>query len=107
MKPCKITVLRKVFHEDLAAQYENKIEHSCDMQEGQVFYSFEGCRPQGMCETAWECIISYVHVLALGGGDFYDGWMKNPHSAVISCSDGIRPVSFLIETVDDINSINQ
>jgi len=107
MKPCRITVLRKVFHEDLSAQYENKIEHACDMQEGQVFYSFDGCRPQGMCETAWECIISYVHVLALGGGNFYDGWMKNPHSAVISCSDGIRPVSFLIETVDDINTINQ
>jgi len=27
--------------------------------------------------------------------------MKNPKSAMISCNDGFRPVSFLIETVED------
>jgi uncharacterized repeat protein (TIGR04076 family) len=26
--------------------------------------------------------------------------MKNKHSAMISCNDGFRPVSFLIETID-------
>ncbi len=38
--------------------------------------------------------------LTNGGGDFYDGWMKNRHSAMISCNDGFRPVSFLIEAID-------
>ena len=38
--------------------------------------------------------------LACGGGDFVDGWMKNPHSALLSCNDGFRPVSFLLETVE-------
>ena len=28
------------------------------------------------------------------------GVMKNPASAMISCNDGFRPVSFLIETLD-------
>ena len=106
MKTCKITVLRKVFHEDLAALYENRIEHACDLQEGQVFYSVDGCKPAGMCDAAWETLISFVHVLALGGGDFYDGWMKNPHSAVVSCNDGIRPVSFLVETVEEGSAMN-
>ncbi|MCQ2450240.1 MAG: TIGR04076 family protein, partial [Clostridia bacterium] len=29
--------------------------------------------------------------------DFFDGWMQNPDSAMISCNDGFRPVSFLLE----------
>ncbi len=36
-----------------------------------------------------------------GGENFYDGWMINPKSAMISCNDGFRPVSFLIETLDE------
>jgi uncharacterized repeat protein (TIGR04076 family) len=27
--------------------------------------------------------------------------MKNPKSAMISCNDGFRPVSFLIETLEE------
>ena len=32
---------------------------------------------------------------------FYDGWMKNPKSAMLSCNDGFRPVSFLVEALDE------
>jgi uncharacterized repeat protein (TIGR04076 family) len=39
--------------------------------------------------------------LAHGGENTYDGWMRNPKSAMISCNDGFRPVSFLIEVVDE------
>lgn len=38
--------------------------------------------------------------LAHGGTNIYDGWMKNSASAMISCNDGFRPVSFLIETLE-------
>ena len=38
---------------------------------------------------------------AQGGGNFYDGWMKDPHSAMISCNDGFRPVSFYIEALEE------
>ncbi len=31
----------------------------------------------------------------------YDGWMKNKRSAMISCNDGFRPVSFYIEALDE------
>ena len=39
--------------------------------------------------------------LTHGGGNFYSGWMKNEKSAMISCNDGFRPVSFLLETLDE------
>ena len=39
--------------------------------------------------------------VAHGGGDFYDGRMKNPKSAMISCNDGFRPVSFYLEALDE------
>ena len=43
----------------------------------------------------------FVMTLAHGGVDFYDGWMKNKASAMVSCNDGFRPVSFLIEALDE------
>ena len=44
----------------------------------------------------------FVMTLAHGGGNFYDGWMKkNKKSAMISCNDGFRPVSFLLEVCEE------
>ena len=97
MKRVRITVMKKVCHEDLMAVYENPIEHPCDMCVGDRFWSVDGQRPEGMCESAWESMAYFVRELAAGGGNFYDGWMKDPHSAMISCNDGFRPVSFLLE----------
>ena len=42
----------------------------------------------------------FVEALAKGEGYFYDGWMKNPMSAMISCNDGFRPFSFYIEVIE-------
>ena len=100
MKKVKITAIRKVWYQDLSAKYENPIEHSCDIEEGQVFISCEGQKPEGLCNSAWESMQAFVKELANGGGNFFDGWMKNPHSAMISCNDGFRPVSFLLETIE-------
>lgn len=100
MKDVKITVIRKIHHADLSALYENPIKHACDMQEETVFISKNGMKPDGLCESAWSSMQSFVMTLAHGGSDFYDGWMKNPKSAMISCNDGFRPVSFLIETIE-------
>lgn len=58
-------------------------------------------KPDGMCNSAWESMSAFVMTLAHGGEDFYDGWMKNKKSAMISCDDGFRPVSFLIEALDE------
>ena len=100
MKKCRITVVRRASYEDLMAQYENPIEHACDMCEGQVFIANGWQRPEGLCQSAWDTMSPFVMALAHGGGNFYDGWMKNPHSAMISCNDGFRPVSFYLEVVE-------
>lgn len=97
MKTVKITVMKMVCHEDLMALYENPIEHACEVKLGQVFYSYNGEKPDGLCDSAWESMRSFAEALARGEGNFFDGWMKNPYSAMISCNDGFRPVSFLLE----------
>jgi uncharacterized repeat protein (TIGR04076 family) len=99
MKKVKITAIRKVNHTDLQAKYENPIEHTCDVVEGQTWISENGECPEGMCPSAWGSMREFVEALANGGGNFYDGWMKDPHAAMISCNDGFRPVSFYIEVV--------
>lgn len=100
MKKCQITVMKVARYDDLIAQYENPLEHACQMQEGQVFLANGWQRPDGFCLSAWESMSAFVLALSHGGGDFYDGWMKNPRSAMISCNDGFRPVSFYLEAVD-------
>lgn len=100
MKKVRITAVRKTEYKDLMERYENKIEHTCDVQEGMTWTSVNGEKPDGLCDEAWKSMQEFVVTLANGGGDFFDGWMKNKHSAMISCNDGFRPVSFLIETID-------
>ena len=101
MKKVKITAIRKADYKDLQRQYENPIEHICDVCEGMTWLCLDGKKPAGLCEEAWKSMHEFVEDLASGGGNFYDGWMQNPHSAMISCNDGFRPVSFLIETVEE------
>ena len=101
MKKIKITVMRMARYEDLIAKYENPITHACDLKEGQVFIANGWKRPEGMCESAWESMSAFVMTLAHGDEDIYSGWMKNKKSAMISCNDGFRPVSFLIEAMDE------
>ena len=99
MKKVRITVKRIARYDDLIAEYENPIEHACMMKLDQVFISVDAQRPEGFCDSAWESVYPFVKELANGGGNFYDGWMKNEKSAMISCNDGFRPVSFLLETI--------
>ena len=99
MKDVRITVKKICCHSDLMEIYENPIEHTCDMVLGQEFVSVDAQRPESMCEEAWKSMERFVLALACGGGNFFDGWMKDPHSAMISCNDGFRPVSFYLETI--------
>ena len=93
----KITAVRATVYQDLMEQYENPISHACDIRIGQSWISFNGECPEGFCPSAWESVRPFVESLSRGQGNFYDGWMKNPLSAMISCNDGFRPVSFYLE----------
>lgn len=92
--------MRIASYDDLMARYENPIEHTCDMRLGENFVVEDCIKPEGMCDSAWETLLPFVRELAEGGGNFFDGWMKNPHSAMLSCNDGFRPVSFYVEVIE-------
>lgn len=101
MKKCRITVIKITCYQDLIEKYENPISHACGMKEGRVFIANGWEKPDGFCDSAWESVSPFVMTLAHGGVNLYDGWMKNPRSAMISCNDGFRPVSFYIEALDE------
>ena len=101
MKKVKITVMRMARYDDLIQRYENPIEHACDMEIGREFIANGWQKPVGFCDSAWESVSPFVMALAHGAENFFDGWMKNGRSAMVSCNDGFRPVSFLLETLED------
>jgi len=101
MQKVRITVKKIEEYRDLMEMYENPMEHACSMQVGQVFVANGWEKPAGFCDSAWDTVSPFVLALAHGAEDFYDGWMKNPRSAMISCNDGFRPVSFLLETMEE------
>jgi len=101
MKKVKITVMKRAVHTDLIEKYENPIEHACDMEIGKVYITDGWHKPDDFCDSAWDNLSPFVFALAHGAEDFYDGWMKNKKSAMISCNDGFRPVSFLLEAIDE------
>ena len=88
-------------YDDLIEQFENPIEHACDMKVGQIFIANGWEKPANMCESTWESMSAFVMTLAHGGENLYDGWMKNRKSAMITCNDGFRPVSFYIEALEE------
>lgn len=102
MYKVKITVMKIVNHHDLMEKYENPIVNACNMKIGQVFIANGYVKPDGFCESAWETVAPFVMTLSCGGQDIYNGWMKNKKSAMISCNDGFRPVSFYLETLDEL-----
>lgn len=101
MYKVRICAVRQADYKDLQLQFENPIEHTCDLKVGDVFLSIDGQKPEGLCDSAWGSMVEFVTALAKGEGNFYDGWMKNPYSAMISCNDGFRPVSFYLERIED------
>lgn len=101
MKKVRITAVYKASYPDLMARYENPIEQACSVEEGMVWLSIDGEKPEGFCDSAWGSMEYFVKELACGGGNFFDGWMKDPYSAMVSCNDGFRPVSFYLEALEE------
>ena len=97
MKDVRITVMRKALYRDLMEKYEGGSEYGCELEEGQVFISRNSLMPEGMCQSAWSVLYPYVLGLAGGADDYFDGWMKEKGTAMISCADGFRPVTFYLE----------
>ena len=116
MLKVRITAIRQTIYNDLIAQYENPIEHDCDIRQGQQWISVNGKCPDGLCPSAWESMRPFVESLAQGRGVMIcdlsrrrpllpkaegRSGMKNSMSAMISCNDGFRPFSFYIEVIEE------
>ncbi len=102
-KKVKITVIKTAFHADLVEKYCGRETYlPCTMNpEGSVYYTNGWRKPKGLCDNAWKCMANYALALASGGGHIFDGWMKNDKQAVVSCDDGLRPVTYLLEALDE------
>ena len=93
MKKCKITVMRKACYKDLMKKYNIPTAGYENFDDAEKALAY--------LDSAWESMSPFVMTLAYGGKDIYNGWMKNEKSAMISCNDGFRPVSFLIEALEE------
>jgi uncharacterized repeat protein (TIGR04076 family) len=106
MQAVRITVLKRALHEDLARAHGGREIRPCEvLREGQTFLTgFQ--KPDGFCDWAWTDVSRGV-VALLTGGTFdrgvFQGWMRTSGSLVACCSDGFRPVSFLLERIDTLD----
>ena len=101
MAKMKITVLRNMANQDFAEEYCERTDVTpCDrFTEGEEFL-LDGVKcPEGFCSWAWDDIYKGVLVLAHGGD--MKGWMKDDRTLISCCTDGIRPVVFKIERLED------
>lgn len=100
MAQTKITVLKKLFNEDLAAEYcQDSVSICTAFQEGQEFVLDGLTQPEGFCGWAW-CDLHKV-VLALNSGASFTPFMKEDNVLISCCTDGIRPVVFKVERTGD------
>lgn len=101
LKKVRITVLETTLNEKLATQYGAAEFTTCPGHTaGQVLIAENGRRPEGLCEEAWASIGKYVFALAAGADGFWTDWIEKRHVSINSCSDGIRPVIFKLETME-------
>ena len=71
----------------------------CSFQEGQSWIVEKNMQmPEGFCGWAWRDLYKDLSVMVMGGD--FDPWVEKG-LMYTSCSDGIRPVSFKLERLED------
>ena len=78
--------------------YENKLEEECCMTIGKTYIIDDLVKPVGFCNVAWNILLPFIVSLD-EGKEIFPGWMKNKESYMVSCNDGFRPVSYLLEVI--------
>lgn len=101
MHRIKITVLKKTYFKEIADKYRSAEKEVCQQfQEGQEFITEENSPygpPNNFCPFAWNDIYKFFFVLKQEG--LFSADMKDDHSVIACCTDGVRPVIFKIERI--------
>lgn len=106
MAKVRITVVKRALHDDLVKRYINRDRYPdgfgvCSLwEEGQQFDIEDWpAKPDGFpCDWAWADIQRDVAMVMFGGNP---PWMVRDGMALTCCSDGFRPVSFLVERLEE------
>ena len=101
---CKITVLKTLYHQDLAEEYRRPDVHKgpCPFfTEGQEFIcKYVGTKPKDFgCDWAWNDIDKVVIAMMLNAD--FSTWMQDSSTFITCCTDGIKPVVFKLERTKD------
>ena len=105
----KNTVLRKCYFQDLADQNlaDPAVGPCALFQEGQEFIvdkqSYLTMMDGKFCSEAWAAISHYIYA-ALQGGSIMHGWSNDEKNMIVCCSDGVRPVVFKIERLEEASA---
>jgi len=101
MATVRITVLKRTVNCEICEEFGDvswKLRGGCEPcgthEDGQQFVSRRGEKPDGFCSWAWADIQRDVTMLRLGGAR---DWLKKPGTWLSACTDGMKPVVFLLE----------
>ena len=95
----KIIAKRNNIYQDLIDEYEIPQINPCPIKIGSEFMTDGNIKPEGLCDSAWETILPFIESIK-NNKPIFKNWMKDESKAIISCNDGFRPVTFLIERID-------
>ncbi len=105
MAAVQITVLKRTVNCDVCEEYGDvawKLQGGCQpcstFEEGQQFVSEHGEKPDGFCSWAWADIQRDVTNVRFGGAR---DWLKHRGTWLSSCTEGLKPVIFLLERMQN------
>ena len=103
MTKCKITVLRRHYYRDLVDEFvaeKLKPYGPCEnFKKGQEFITDGFNMPEGFCLWAWDGL--YKSIIALITDGNFGMWFENKNVMIGCCTDGVRPVVFKIEKIEE------
>lgn len=107
MANARVTVIKRAWHGDITEEYLDKGFSPQGLGPCQVFedgqtFVVEGLpgpqKPEGFsCQWAWADLQRALTTVLLGGEA---PWISRPGAIVSCCTDGLRPVTFLVERIE-------
>ncbi|MBU1050782.1 TIGR04076 family protein [Candidatus Bipolaricaulota bacterium] len=105
MSKYRITVVKRHSFQDLVDEYVPDHLHPSwgpcgKFTDGQVF-DYKGTPPEGFCSRAFASIWGDLSVVMCKGNA---GWINKPGTMITCCNDGLTPVVFKLERIEEESS---